>query len=608
MKSAPHSKIWHNIIIVILVGVLPMVAITLGVITISINKDINFGKWETYGIVYQRPLESILDALPRYYDACKRNDSGEIRAVAGEIDAAFKSLDAVQEKLGAKLQFTPEGLSSRKRDAANNAAMEREWASAKAKSPDQIASGEEIVSLVSHARMAIVHLGDTSNLILDPDLDSYYLMDITLCALPQTQERAGHIIASVQDWMADGSIGERKPELAAMCALFEEADMGRIGGDVETVLNEDANFYGTSQSLQDKMPVAYKAYRETNEAFLDDLKRLASGVNPPTAKEFSNNAWKARTEASRFWTSSANELTILIETRLDAYGRKRAISLLCIVLALLLSSLVTYFFIRKLQKTLSNVASGLEINARQLVEIVDQVTAASKALADSANLQATSVEETSASLEELASMSQGNADSAMQVTALVAETRQAAENGEREMSGLASAMASLQTSSKDIAKIVRTIDEIAFQTNILALNAAVEAARAGESGAGFAVVADEVRSLALRSAKAAKETSSQIEAAISHAEKGATISVGVCEILRDITTRVRKIDESAALVATSSKEQNQGVQQISSAIGQIDDSTQKNAASAEESAAAAAELNNQAVNLEGAVTTMTSLV
>jgi hypothetical protein len=608
MKIGSRAKLWQNIVVVILVGVVPMVAITLGVITISINKDISFGKWETCGIVYQRPLESLLDAVPRYNDACKRNDGGDIQAVAQEIDTAFVSLDAAQKQLGGKLQFTDAGLASRKRQAAGCNALKNEWATLKSQPADKTASGTGIDELATNVRMAIAHLGDTSNLILDPDLDSYYLMDITLCALPQTQERTGRIVAQVQDWMASGTIASHRPELTAMAALFEESDLGRIGGDEQTVINEDPNFYGTSPSLQEKLPVSLKAYMDANNALLEALKQLAAGTSTLTAKEFSEIGWKAHSQAYTFWKASSDELEILLRTRIDAYAYKRTISLLCIALALCISSLVTYWFIRKLQRTLNDLSHNLGDNAKQLVEIAGEITASSKTLADSASEQATSVEETSASLEELAGMSKNNADSATSVTSLVKDTKLAAENGEREMSGLASAMTSLQTSSKDIAQIVRTIDEIAFQTNILALNAAVEAARAGETGAGFAVVADEVRSLAQRSAKAAKETSSQIESAISNAEKGAAISAKVCDILRDIAARVRQIDESAVQVASSSKEQNMGVRQISSAIVQIDNATQKNAASAEESASVAVELDNQARHLEATVTTLAIMV
>ncbi len=195
-------------------------------------------------------------------------------------------------------------------------------------------------------------------------------------------------------------------------------------------------------------------------------------------------------------------------------------------------------------------------------------------------------------------MTQRNAQDARKANDLAKHARSAAEKGAADMKEMSAAMLAIKASGNDIAKIIKTIDEIAFQTNILALNAAVEAARAGEAGMGFAVVADEVRTLAQRSAQAAKETSSKIEGAVSKTGQGFDLSAKVGQALDEIVARVRQVDELAADVASASQEQSQGISQVNLAVAQMDKVTQSNAANAEESAGAAAELNAQARTLQ----------
>jgi methyl-accepting chemotaxis protein len=205
-------------------------------------------------------------------------------------------------------------------------------------------------------------------------------------------------------------------------------------------------------------------------------------------------------------------------------------------------------------------------------------------------------------------MTKRNAENALSAKDLSAETRSAAETGSANMQEMNSAMADIQSSSGNISKIIKTIDEIAFQTNILALNAAVEAARAGQAGAGFAVVADEVRNLAQRSAQAAKETAEKIEDSIAKSANGVAISGKVTESLAQIVSKARQVDELVAEIATASREQSQGLEQVNTAVTQMDKVTQTNAATAEESASASEELSAQAATLREIVAELQKLV
>ncbi len=261
-----------------------------------------------------------------------------------------------------------------------------------------------------------------------------------------------------------------------------------------------------------------------------------------------------------------------------------------------------------LNRILRRLASSLGEGSNQVTSAAGQVASAGQSLASGSTEQAASLEETSSSLEEMAGMTNRNAENAGKANELARQARQAADTGAGDMKGMSAAMNEIKTSSDDIAKIIKTIDEIAFQTNILALNAAVEAARAGEAGMGFAVVAEEVRNLAQRSAQAAKETAAKIEGAIAKTSQGVQISARVAGSLAEIVEKVRQVDTLVAEVATASREQSQGVDQINAAVRQMDKVVQNNAAAAEESASAGEELNAQAGALQDAVGELLQLI
>ncbi len=256
-----------------------------------------------------------------------------------------------------------------------------------------------------------------------------------------------------------------------------------------------------------------------------------------------------------------------------------------------------YFNRRIIVHPLATAISELDEVSEQTTAAAAEVSASGQELADGASRQAAALEQTSATLEEISSMTKRNSEHALNAKELSAQTRHAAEQGTSRMTGMQQAMNEIKSSSDNIAKIVKSIDEIAFQTNILALNAAVEAARAGEAGAGFAVVAEEVRALAQRSAHAARETAQKIEDSIQKSEQGVQLSAAVAESFQDIAAKARQMDDLVAEIATASHEQSQGVGQVSSAISDMDKVTQSNAATAEESASAAEELNQQSQSI-----------
>lgn len=282
-----------------------------------------------------------------------------------------------------------------------------------------------------------------------------------------------------------------------------------------------------------------------------------------------------------------------------------------LIIAIVFSSalvIVAFFLGRSIISTLKRVISGLQNSSEQTAAASAQVSSASQVLAEGASEQAAGIQETSSSVEEMASMTKKNAESADQANKLMIETSKVVEEADRAMKELIQSMGDISATSEETAKIIKTIDEIAFQTNLLALNAAVEAARAGEAGAGFAVVADEVRNLAMRAAEAAKNTANLIEESVKKIKNGSEIVSRTNEAFEKVAVSSKKVAELMAEIAAASHEQAQGIEQINKAVSEMDKVVQKNAASAEESASAAEEMNSQAEAMKGFVSELIALV
>jgi len=276
--------------------------------------------------------------------------------------------------------------------------------------------------------------------------------------------------------------------------------------------------------------------------------------------------------------------------------------------AIFLGCLIAFFLTRSVTGPIKRAINGLSEGAEQVAAAATQVSSASQSLAQGSSQQAAAIEETSASLEEMSGMTRQNADNASQADSLMQEAAQVVDGANRSMEELIKSMKEVSAASEETAKIIKTIDEIAFQTNLLALNAAVEAARAGEAGAGFAVVADEVRNLAMRAAEAAKNTANLIEGTVLKVKHGAELVEKTGGDFSRVSASTAKVKGLVAEIAAASNEQAQGVGQVNQAVNEMNSVTQQVAANAEESAASAEELNSQAEQMKGYVAELSAIV
>ncbi len=311
-------------------------------------------------------------------------------------------------------------------------------------------------------------------------------------------------------------------------------------------------------------------------------------------------------------TSPVEEFLALsndIKSNADAKASRSATVILSAMgVMVILGGLGGLLFSRTISRPLIRIIRGLAAGAEHVASASSQISSSTQELSEGASQQAAAIEETASSLEEMASMTSRNAQNAYEANDLMVEAKAIVERTHRSMTDLTSSMEQISTASGETQKIVKTIDEIAFRTNLLALNAAVEAARAGEAGAGFAVVADEVRSLAIRSAEAAKNTAELIEGTVSKVSDGARMVKKSNDEFNELASKVSKSGQLLEQIANASDEQAKGISQINKAIAEMEDVTQRNAAGAEESASACEELSAQADNMSDFVEGLVALV
>lgn len=354
-----------------------------------------------------------------------------------------------------------------------------------------------------------------------------------------------------------------------------------------------------------------RAHQTMSEPYARALEAFTAskGQNPHEADALVKGQDRAPTDllgkvADRL-TNSAKALTASQQEAVTNERRWITIGLLLCFTVMAAASLVV---VRRVNAGLRHAVVELSEGAEQIAAAAAQVSTASQTLAQGTSEQAASLQETSASGQEMASTTARNAENSRQSAQLMAMVDQRVVEANHTLDLMVASMNEINASSDKIAKIIKVIDEIAFQTNILALNAAVEAARAGEAGMGFAVVADEVRNLAQRSAQAAKDTAMLIEESIGRSKEGGSKLEQVAAAIRAITEGVTKVKTLVDEVNLSSEEQAKGVDQISKAMAQIEQVTQKAAAGAEESASAGEELSAQSETLRQVVQDLRSMV
>ncbi len=631
MSLLNQLKIWQKLALLVAALGVPIVLLVYLLVTEK-NADIDFTRKEILGVQYLKPGRMLLQNLAEHRGMSNAYLSGDasfrekIAAKQNQLAEDIKAMDAIDAQYGDTLD-SRNSWQTIKTDWQNLSTHVFNLAA-----PDSFARHTAIIEKLLDL---IFHISNTSNLALDPVMDSYSLMDMAVNRLPLLVEHLGQLRGMATGIVAHRQIsGDDRIRLAKLMGQLAMTQKG-IQSDIDTVFEYNG-------SLKPVLENRWNALTAQMKAFLVIVEQLTRDEQVGTVLS-TNGIFAAGTQAIEagfnLYDATTPVLVELLQDRVTDLSKKEFTVLsgvlVCVALALLLAYGIIRIIVRSLQQArqvAENLAAGeldhtivitsrdeigqlleaLETTQHKLRSVVGEISTATDTVSSSAGEiaqgsgdlaqrteeQASALEETASSMEELTGTVKHSAENAGQANQLAVAARTQAEQGGQVVEQAVTAMNAIHHSSRKIADIIGVIDEIAFQTNLLALNAAVEAARAGEQGRGFAVVAGEVRKLAQRSADAAKEIKALITDSVAKVEDGGQLVERSGQTLKDIVIAIKKVSDIVAEMAAAAREQASGIEQVNKAILQMDQMTQQNAALVEQTAAASQSMGDQAHQLQ----------
>ncbi len=574
------------------------------------NAQLEFSDKEKMGLEFQRPLTNLFLHVGQHKTMSWAFLNGQggskekLDAIRNQIEGDFSNLDELESRLGSSLGFNDQELSLRKRVNASPKILKSNWQGLLDKYSrshlDELMERHD--RLLADIATAITHVGDSSNLVLDPDLDSYYIMDITLLALPKLMDQIQQAANFVQThrWEQGALNKDALVELATFRFQLRDS-ISRVNGDIQTAINEDKKFYGTLSSLQRELPIKQKEFTSSMEKMLQHWDRIIdqksddpmSQVKP----ELMTAAYEALDQTYVLWIKAAEELEKLLEIRMSQHRWERFWALVLAVLAWMPPAFLALFTVHRLSRSFTIAVDKLESEAEGANQSSAQLAAASSMVSSGSTEQAAAIQETGASMSEIASMIARSSSQAQMSQELAHKVTQRADEGCTVMERLVLSMESIHEANSQLQNISNIISEISTKTNVineivgktqlLSFNASIEAARAGQHGRGFAVVAEEVGNLAQTSGNAAKSIRELIEdsqkqvahilrTTLERVTEGKQVTEQAQQIFSEIAKDISLISTQVESVTEAAREQQLGIEQISKAMIQMDQTTQSN--------------------------------
>lgn len=607
IKWLRKIRIAHRLLLISIVYMLPIGALLYYAVQ-GFQKDINFATQEVRGNEYLRPLQDIVSVMSQHRllvkEALLHVDGAmdKIGPLEVKVNHAIDSIKSADRVHGSALLFTREGLQQRKRDGFDSQGLGDKMSSLlsnwKTFSPED--ADKAHVDIITHAKTMIAHAGDTSNLILDPDLDSYYLMDTILAAIPATIEKVGEVGSILSDAAAKRNLSEdQRTRLTVLQALLSEVDLARIQGNIQVALAEDANFYDESPTLRQEIVGPSVKYQELLERLAKTIASITKEGSPDSeiAKNGVSQAFELLETVSSLGLKTGGELGTLLKIRITSVEGAKWKALVSALFLLVPTLILVYLVSRSIARPLNSIMNGLSKTTGHVQKVAQEIINSREALSHSSSDQAAAVQETVASMAEMTSMISQTVDYAKDSLGLAQRVTERTEDGGRIMERMVSAMESIQQANEqlqDMANIINeisvktaVINDIVFKTQLLSFNASIEAARAGQHGRGFAVVAEEVGNLAETSGNAAKEiqillenSRKQVQAIVegtrTRVGEGQRVSTEALTTFNEIAKDVYGISSQIQSINDATREQEAGIKQTSIAMTQMDRTSQSN--------------------------------
>lgn len=631
------------------------ITVTLSLLILGDLKAIDFGKKEVLGNDYLKPLVHAYTLVSQRKLTLQQSEvlgfklDQHVQDLNAQIDAKLEELNHLQSRFGEDLQITASELKKRNRDSFSPESIRVSWNKLKSENGSKPGTDQE---LLSQLRGLVGHVGDTSNLILDPDLDSYYLMDSVLLALPQVQDRLQEMAFFTEFILSQKEVTPEQQLKAGVLAALFKTEVDRVLASTSTAFNEDEHFYGVSPTLRNNLAEHLKALEEKSGQINSVLNSITEKKEAQlNSREIRNLFQTAITGNLKFWNSSADELDVLLSKRIDSLHADMVFSVILGLFSLIVSGLFSFFIGKNLRSEMLLAVKQLQEASLRTRTSGESLVETSAQLAQSTTEQAAAIQQTTAALFEINTMVSHSSENAQKSTGVAEKSQRAAVEGQNTVRSTIEAIHSIQSANEDIlkqidrgnqqmAEIVRiitgigektkVINDIVFQTKLLSFNASVEAARAGEHGKGFAVVAEEVGGLAQMSGNAAKEISEMLDASISKVrsiaedtktkvsqmveigtsriQTGAQVAEQCGDLLSQLVSQVEEVRLMSVDISQSAKEQNTAVTEITKAMNLLDQATGVNSSASEEAAFASKDLAIQAEELESIVSRLSATV